>query len=184
MKSNFYLKYFKDIKSIIDDFDLKKIEKFKKLIISTSKQNKKILIFGNGGSAATASHFAVDMTKNAGIRCLTLNEYDLITCFANDFGYEKWVEKSIEYYADKGDLVIFLSCSGNSMNIVNACKYSIKKGLKVVTLTGIQKNNKVNKLKSNLNFWVNSKNYNIIEISHFIILLSLIDDIILSKKTK
>jgi len=77
-----------------------------------------------------------------------------------------------------------LSCSGNSMNIVNACKYSIKKGLKVVTLTGIQKNNKVNKLKSNLNFWVNSKNYNIIEISHFIILLSLIDDIILSKKTK
>ena len=184
MNSNFYLKYFKEIKSNIDNFNINKLKKFKKLILSTSKKNKKILIFGNGGSAATASHFAVDMTKNAGIRCLTLNEYDLITCFSNDFGYEKWVAKSIEYYADKEDLIIFLSCSGNSMNIVNACRYSIKKGMKVVTLTGIQKNNKVNKLKSDLSFWINSKNYNIIEISHFIILLSIIDEIIISKKNK
>jgi D-sedoheptulose 7-phosphate isomerase len=184
MNSNFYLKYFKEIKSNIDNFNINKLKKFKKLILSTSKKNKKILIFGNGGSAATASHFAVDMTKNAGIRCLTLNEYDLITCFSNDFGYEKWVAKSVEYYADKGDMIIFLSCSGNSMNIVNACRYSIKKGMKVVTLTGIQKNNKVNKLKSDLSFWINSKNYNIIEISHFIILLSIIDEIIISKKNK
>ena len=93
MNSNFYLKYFKEIKSNIDNFNINKLKKFKKLILSTSKKNKKILIFGNGGSAATASHFAVDMTKNAGIRCLTLNEYDLITCFSNDFGYEKWVAK-------------------------------------------------------------------------------------------
>ena len=182
MNSKFYQKYFNEIKTIINAFDIAKIEQFKKLVSDIKKKNKKILIFGNGGSAATASHFAVDMTKNAGIRCLTLNEYDLITCFANDFGYENWIKQAIKYYADKEDLVIFLSCSGNSMNIVNGCKYSIKKNLKVVTLTGIQKNNKVNKLKSNLKFWIDSKNYNIIEISHFIILLSLIDEIIDSKK--
>ena len=56
------------------------------------------MIFGNGGSAAIASHFSVDLTKNAGVRCTNYNESDLLTCFANDFGYEKWVEKAIEFY--------------------------------------------------------------------------------------
>ena len=177
-----YLNNYNDL--ISSDSIEDKLPVVKDLVIKTSTNKKNIYVFGNGGSAAIADHFAVDMTKNAGIRCLTLNEYDLITCFSNDFGYEKWVAKSIEYYADKGDLIIFLSCSGNSMNIVNACRYSIKKGMKVVTLTGIQKNNKVNKLKSDLSFWINSKNYNIIEISHFIILLSIIDEIIISKKNK
>ena len=56
------------------------------------------MIFGNGGSAAIASHFSVDLTKNAGIRCFNFNESDLITCFSNDYGYEKWVEKAVSFY--------------------------------------------------------------------------------------
>ena len=73
-----------------------------------------------------ASHVAVDYTKQGGIRTLNFNEYDLITCFANDYGYENWVSKSIEFYADKGDLAILISSSGSSPNIVNAAKTAKK----------------------------------------------------------
>ena len=85
----------------------------------------KIIICGNGGSSATASHVAVDLTKNARIRTINFNEYDLITCFSNDFGYQNWIKESLEYYADKDDLVILIGCSGNSKNLVNGQKSKI-----------------------------------------------------------
>ena len=81
------------------------------------------MIFGNGGSAAIASHFSVDLTKNAGIRCTNYNESDLLTCFSNDFGYEEWVKKSIDFYADRGDSIILISSGGNSQNMVNAANF-------------------------------------------------------------
>ena len=81
------------------------------------------MIFGNGGSAAIASHFSVDLTKNAKVRCTNYNESDLITCFSNDYGYEMWVEKAIELYGDEGDSVILISSSGESKNMTNAAKY-------------------------------------------------------------
>ena len=65
------------------------------LILNTNELKGKIIICGNGGSAATASHFAVDLSLNAKIRAVNFNEADLITCFANDFGYENWLKKSI-----------------------------------------------------------------------------------------
>ena len=85
------------------------------------------MIFGNGGSAAIASHFSVDLTKNAKIRCTNYNESDLLTCFSNDFGYEKWVEKAIEYYGDEGDVLILISSGGNSQNMLNAAHFAKKK---------------------------------------------------------
>ena len=67
------------------------------LCIDCLKNGGKILIFGNGGSAAIASHFSVDLTKNAKIKCLNFNEASLITCLANDYGFEHWAEKAIEF---------------------------------------------------------------------------------------
>ena len=64
------------------------------------KNDKKIMIFGNGGSAAIASHVSVDLTKNAKIRCVNYNEADLITCFANDYGYENWVKQALKFLND------------------------------------------------------------------------------------
>ena len=72
---------------------------------------------------AIASHFSVDLTKNAKVRCINFNEADLLTCFSNDYGYEKWIENAIKYYCDKGDMLILVSSSGESKNIVNAAKY-------------------------------------------------------------
>ena len=63
--------------------------KLQKILVNLRKSKKKAIIAGNGGSAAIASHFSVDLTKNAKVRCMNFNEMDLITCFANDFGYEK-----------------------------------------------------------------------------------------------
>ena len=113
------------------------------------------------------------MTKNGGIRCINFNESDLLTCFANDYGYEKWVVQALKFYSDMGDLIILISASGNSKNMVNAAKY-IKSKNKLVTFTGFYGKNTLNKL-GHLNFSVNSKEYNFIENIHQYWLLTLVD---------
>ena len=173
--------YFDDFKKLINfngDEIKKKLSNLKKIVVSTKKNGKKILIFGNGGSAAIASHFSVDLTKNAKIRCTNYNESNLITCFSNDFGYEHWVEMAINYFGDKGDVLIIISSSGKSKNMINACFAARKKKFsKIITLTGHSVDNPVKKL-GDINLWVNSKAYNYIENIHQFWLLSLVDLVI------
>ena len=182
--TKFLDEYFDDFKKIINfnsDEIKKKLINLKKIFITTKKNRKKILIFGNGGSAAIASHFSVDLTKNAKIRCTNYNEPDLITCFSNDFGYERWVEMAIKYYGNKGDILIVISSSGKSKNMINACIAARKKKFsKIITLTGHLVNNPVKKL-GDINLWVNSKAYNYIENIHQFWLLSLVD-LVIGKK--
>ena len=182
--TKFLDKYFDDYKKLINnnsDEIKTKLINLKKIFITTKKNRKKILIFGNGGSAAIASHFSVDLTKNAKIRCTNYNEPDLITCFSNDFGYERWVEMAIKYYGNKGDVLIVISSSGKSKNMINACIAARKKKFsKIITLTGHLVNNPVKKL-GDINLWVNSKAYNYIENIHQFWLLSLVD-LIIGKK--
>lgn len=176
---NFLENYFVKLKSLLDkDINYQDLIQVKEILVSTHKSGKKTMIFGNGGSAAIASHFSVDLTKNAGVRCVNYNESDLLTCFSNDFGYEKWVEKSIDFYGDKGDALILISAGGNSANMVNAAKFAKKKQIKkIITFTGNEKDNQLSAL-GDINFWVNSKAYNHIENIHQILLLSLVDLII------
>ena len=157
------------------------IIKIKNLIINAKKTNSRVLIFGNGGSAAIASHVSVDLTKNIKVKAMNFNEADLITCFSNDYGYEKWIEKAIEFYAEKGDVVILISSSGKSKNMLDACKASRRKKIsKIITLTGNKKNNPLSKL-GDVNLWVNSNIYNHIENTHQVWLLSICDLISLNK---
>ncbi len=176
-KKQFLDKYFSELKLLLN-FDQKVIDKIiltSEILLKANKKGKKILIFGNGGSAAIASHFSVDMTKNAGVRCVNFNESNLLTCFSNDYGYEKWVDKSIEFYGDKDDVAIFISAGGNSKNMINGVKKAKElKFDKIITLSGNSFDNELNKL-GDINFWVNSKAYNLIENTHQIILLSLVD---------
>lgn len=177
---NFLYEYFNDLADIVKPNDdiIQKLEFLKDLIIKVRKKNCKVMIFGNGGSASIASHFSLDLTKNANIRCLNLNEASLITCFANDYGFSNWVSKSIKFYGDKGDLLILISSSGKSKNMINAAKIAKKyKISNVVTLTGFSKKNLLKK-NGDLNFWVESKSYNYIENIHQIWLLSVVDLII------
>ena len=176
---NFLKKYFLDYKKLIQqERYIDDLISVKEVLKNTSLKNKKTMIFGNGGSAAIASHFSVDLTKNAKIRCTNYNESDLLTCFSNDFGYEKWVEKAIEYYGDEGDVLILISAGGNSQNMLNVANFAKKKKFsKIITFTGNSKNNKLSKL-GDINFWVDSKAYNHIENTHQVLLLSLVDLII------
>jgi D-sedoheptulose 7-phosphate isomerase len=165
-------KYFNSAK--IDKFLTIKLKNLYEITLNIKKNNNKILIFGNGGSAAIASHFSVDMTKIGKIRTVNFNESDLLTCFSNDYGYENWVKKCIEFYSDDGDLIILISSSGESKNMINAAKFCNKKKLKLVTFTGFKKSNKLKKY-GNLNFWTKSSIYNHIENIHQYWLLLLTD---------
>ena len=158
--------------------DYKTIFKIIKLLKNIKSKNKKVIIVGNGGSAAIASHFSVDLTKNAGVRCVNYNESDLLTCFSNDYGYEKWVEKTIDFYGDDGDSLILISAGGNSANMINGANFAKKEKIKnIITFTGNEKNNKLSSL-GDINFWIDSKAYNHVENMHQILLLSLVDLII------
>ena len=171
--------YFNNLKNLLsNDKYLEDLVRVKEILKKTHSEGKKTMIFGNGGSAAIASHFSVDLTKNAMVRCTNYNESDLLTCFSNDYGYERWVEKAIEFYGDKGDTLILISAGGNSPNMTNGAKQGKKMGFgKIITFTGNDKNNNLQKL-GDINFWVDSKAYNHIENIHQILLLSLVDLII------
>ena len=171
---NYFKNYFLTIKKSLDSIDVDKLEKIINLITRVSKSKGKVIIFGNGGSAAIASHLTVDFINAAKIKAMSFNDSSIITCFSNDYGYENWVKKCIEFYADKTDLIILISSSGESKNMINAAKFAKVKKIKLITFTGF---NKLNKLKKygNLNFWVDSKIYNHIENVHQYWLLSLTD---------
>ncbi|MGB0908725.1 MAG: SIS domain-containing protein [Nitrospirales bacterium] len=155
----------------------------KDLVLSCHILGKKMVIAGNGGSAAIASHCAIDFTKAAGIRCVNFNESSLITCFANDYGYEHWLEKALEFYADDGDVVVLISSSGRSMNMVRAADYANKRGLSLVTFTGFAASNPL-RSRGVLNFWLKSRSYNHIETFHQLWLLSVCDLIVEMGKPK
>jgi D-sedoheptulose 7-phosphate isomerase len=170
-------KYYKDFISLLNNiqkFIPKKI-KLKNILLNSKKKNKKIFIFGNGGSAAIASHFIIDVKKNTNLNIQNLPDISSLTCFANDYGFDNYIKEIISKSGSSGDLLILVSSSGKSKNMINALKEARKKNFsKIVTLTGFNKKNYLN-LNGDLNFWVNSKVYNYVENIHQIILLSVID---------
>ena len=164
-------------KSLIETDISNEIIELKQLLLDVKQRNNKVIIAGNGGSAAMASHVCVDFTKQGGIRSINFNEADLITCFANDYGYEHWVAKAIEFYGNKGDLAILISSSGNSKNMINGAQTANNLGIDVVTFTGFKIDNPLKK-EGKINFWVDTKAYNIAENTHQIWLLMVCDLII------
>ena len=115
--------YFSNLKNLLsNDKYLEDLVRVKEILKKTHSEGKKTMIFGNGGSAAIASHFSVDLTKNARVRCTNYNESDLLTCFSNDYGYERWVEKAIDFYGDEGDSLILISAGGNSQNMLRTLR--------------------------------------------------------------
>ena len=84
---------------------------------------------GNGGSASIASHFSVDLSKNAKIKCINFNEANLLTCLSNDYGYEKWIEKALKIYGEQGDCLILIS----SIDIEDVALPDVPPTAKIVT---------------------------------------------------
>ena len=150
---DFFKKYYEDILKCIFKLDRKKINSIYELIKKTSKNKGTIYLAGNGGNSSTASHMSTDFTKNAKVRAISFNDTNLITCFSNDYGYENWLKAAIKYYVKSNDLVILLSVSGKSKNLINAANFCKKKKIKLVTITGAKKNNLLS-TKGNINYWI------------------------------
>ncbi|MBI1883212.1 MAG: SIS domain-containing protein [Chlamydiae bacterium] len=172
-----YLETFNRLATPTDEL-ISRLSLVKDRIVQTGARHGKTIVVGNGGSAAIASHFSVDLTKNAGVRSINFNESSLITCFANDYGYERWMEKAVEFYGNEGDLLIAISSSGCSKNILLACQAArVKKFSSVVTFSGFAPDNPLRKL-GDINLWVDSRAYNRVETLHQLWLLALVDLII------
>ena len=174
MNRNYISKYLDKFSKLLINYNQNNFFEIAKTLKEIKKNKKKVIIVGNGGSAAMASHVSVDLTKMCNIRAVNFNEADLLTCFSNDYGYENWVQKALSFYADKDDLIICISSSGESKNIINGAKFAKKMGCRVVTLTGFNKKNKVKKI-GHINLWIESQNYNHIEMVHHTWLLSIVD---------
>ena len=173
----YFTDYFKDIDNATQMAKNEELILISKLIRKSNESGGKVIIVGNGGSASIASHVSIDFTKAANIRAVTFNESSLITCFSNDYGYEHWVEKAIEFYADYNDIVILISSSGMSENILNGAKKAKDMELSLVTLSGFSSDNQLRKC-GDINLWVDSTKYNVVEIVHQTWILSIIDYLI------
>ena len=150
------------------------IIRFKNSIEETNKKGGKLIFIGNGASASLASHASTDFTKQAKIRAVSFNDHNLITALSNDYGYEFWVQKAIDFYADPNDRIILISVSGKSQNLVKGLFYAKSKGISTASLTGCAKENPI-KQNSDVSLWVNSKAYNIVESVHTIWITLIID---------
>ena len=175
MKFERYFKnYNHSIYDLLNDFDTSLLDKSVTIIKMCNQNQGKVYIVGNGGSSSIASHVSVDFAKTAGISSATFNNSNLITCFANDYGYENWVTEAIKAYLKKNDMLILISSSGTSKNIVNAAKHCKNNNIPLITLSGFNKDNPLSNI-GDVNIHVYSENYNYIEMSHHIILLSIVD---------
>jgi D-sedoheptulose 7-phosphate isomerase len=144
------------------------------MALKTHASGSKLIFVGNGGSAAIASHMATDYTKNGNVRSLALNDSSMLTCLGNDLGYEQVFAKQIEMHARPGDLLIAISSSGRSANILNAVKAGHAAGCSVVTLSGFSPKNPLRAL-GEYNFFIDSERYGFVEIGHLTICHAILD---------
>jgi len=135
---------------------------------------KKILFIGNGGSAGIASHLAIDFTKNGKLRSLAFNDPSALTALGNDLGYENVFAKQIEYHATSGDMVIAISSSGKSPNILGGVAAARQRDCEIVTFSGFTETNDLRKA-GDVNFYVRAMEYGFVEVAHLSICHAILD---------
>lgn len=169
--------YFDRYKAAFDPAIYDSLIAFRDLAIETRTNGKKLMFAGNGASASIASHGRVDFTKQGKVRSIDFNEPNLITAFSNDYGYENFMARAVEAFADEGDVLVLISVSGSSPNCVKAAEYARSRGLKVVTFSGKTAGNPLRAL-GDINFWLESSAYNVVECTHMLWLCTVIDMVV------
>jgi len=159
------------------------LEKAINLIVNQTSNGSKIIFIGNGGSASIASHQAVDFLKNGSMRAICFNDSSLLTCLANDFGYQYVFEKPVEMFADNGDVLVAISSSGKSENILRGVDAGKKIGCHIITMSGFKPDNPL-KTKGDMNFYVPSNSYGYVEIAHLTLCHCMVDMIVAGKLMK
>ena len=157
------------------------LEKAARLIIEHTAKGNKLMFIGNGASAAISSHMSTDFCKTGGMRAIAFNDGALLTCMGNDFGYEHVFEKPIEMLANRGDILVAISSSGQSENILLGVHAARRKECRALTLSGFKADNPLRSM-GDYNFYVPAGKYGLVEVLHHSICHCILDCIM--SKTK
>lgn len=135
--------YIRSQKDALDSIPLSAVEQLIKKFHKAWKDDRQIFVFGNGGSAANASHFVTDLGKSASdamgkpFRCMSLNDnVSWITAIGNDYAYHEVFSRQLINFAKRDDILFVLSVSGNSPNVVTAVEWAKSQGVYVIALVG------------------------------------------------
>jgi D-sedoheptulose 7-phosphate isomerase len=128
----------------------------------THAGGNKIMFVGNGGSAGISSHLAIDYSKNGGLRATAFNDLAELTCLGNDLGYDQVFAKQLELHLRSGDLLVAISSSGRSANILNAAAVARSGGARIVTFSGFVADNALRRA-GDVNFYVGSSEYGFVD---------------------
>lgn len=145
-------------------------------LITVAGPKARYFFAGNGASAAIASHLANDFSKALKLRAQTFHDPALLTCFGNDYGYENWIAEAVKLFGEQEDVLVLISSSGRSPNIVNAAAMAKTKGMRIVALTGPEPNATLIE-QSDVSLKIQSKIYNIIECCHMMALCAVVDSV-------
>jgi len=137
-------------------------------------QGRKIMFIGNGAGAGIASHMATDFTKNGGMRALAFNDGSMLTCFGNDLGYDQVFAKAIDMHGAEGDVLIAISASGRSPNILNAVATAQVRKCHVVTFSGFRADNPLRRL-GDWNLYVPADGYGPVEVAQQALIHAILD---------
>lgn len=158
-------------------FDRKDVEDdIRRSVELIRNSTRSIFFLGNGGSNSICSHMMEDFMKLAGYPTYSFSDAALITCYANDFGYDKAMAEWLKVFFTEADLLVAISSSGESVNILNAVKYAKDKGGKVITLSGFRSENSLKQL-GDINFHIDVSSYGIAECYHQVILHIILDSL-------
>ena len=138
------------------------------VILAVKSVSGKVMLIGNGGSAAIASHMQNDLCKAVGVRAIVFDEPPLLTALSNDHGYGCVFERPIDLWANTGDLLLAVSSSGQSENILRAVRASSAIGCQIVTFSGFKSDNPLRSM-GYLNFYVPSQVYGHVELVHSVL---------------
>lgn len=144
------------------------------LLHQVSQMGGIVYVVGNGGSCGIASHFCTDLLRTLEISAATFTDSNILTCFANDFGYENVYKIPLLRNLKASDLLVVISSSGKSPNIVEAAKVAKERKVPVIGLSGFSSQNPLRRL-GDLNFWLDSDDYGLVEMGHFFLLHSIVD---------
>ncbi|MDB4847796.1 SIS domain-containing protein [Candidatus Pseudothioglobus singularis] len=137
----FAKRYIDYLAEVLKNIDIKEIGIFIKILLEARNRGGAIFFVGNGGSAATASHFANDLAIGCNdyenpFRVISLNDnVPILTAIGNDFGYDEIFVRQLRVYGKKGDVIVGISASGNSQNLINAFEYAKSAGIKTFAIT-------------------------------------------------
>src|SRR4051812_27842814 len=161
----------------IDDGVFARISATRTAWLCARERGGRVIFIGNGGSAGIAAHLAIDLSKNASVPAICFSDASMITCLANDYGFEHWLSHAVRLHARAGDCLVAISSSGRSKNIINAVAKARGVGLDVITLSGMTVDNPLREL-GDINYWVDSRSYNIVETAHQFWMMAAIDLVI------